>query len=413
MPEGIFMLEFNTTELQTNTSSKYLFYKGEEAVFQVRKINPATDEVEIWECRWTNPAHGKPQKEFIRKVGVEQASGQSSAEDYSTAEAICWAPGRTIGNIAVNSKELLGHFEGKSGTNATLPCQIIPCGKFRNGANRWYCKTHQNHWGTIGDKKAARESESNEIECSNKNLPMSYVVDPFEIEFKDFEEIGIWCGLPKALSSRPIKKRAPKIHVHRRKTGQEHKDIDGDFEAIVLSYDTASGLFQTEEITKIQVTPPAALEFLLALEEGREVACVSCKKCGYPHLDLGDFAKKPHKKHYCGNCGNDSVISSVPIVSTPLHPLREQFHNANQYTEPERTLDLDEFLSRGKFDFDIWPSTPAIIWTASRPQERGIHVHVYKDSQKIIDDTFSKVIYQGAELSRAELWAAMLKNTES
>src|SRR5690606_23661251 len=98
-----------------------------------RKINPVTDEVEIWECRWTNPADGKPQKEFIRKIGIEEASHQSATDDYSTAEAICWAPGRTIGNIAVNSKELLGHFEGEYGTNATLPCQIIPCGKFRNG----------------------------------------------------------------------------------------------------------------------------------------------------------------------------------------------------------------------------------------------------------------------------------------
>lgn len=404
------MLESNSfTDLRIDKNSKYLFHNGEEAVFYARKINLTNNEIEIWECRWTNPADGKPQKEFIRRIGVEEASNQSSTEDYSTAEAICWAPGRTIGNIAVNSKELLGHFEGTSGTNATLPCQIIPCGKFRNGAERWYCKTHQSHWGTKADLEAARNSPNNEIECGSKNTQMNYVVNPFEVEFKDFEEIGIWCSLPKAISSRPIEKRSARIHIHRRKKGQDTKDIDRDFQAVILSYDSSGfNLFNNEDISKIQLTPPAALEFLLALEEEREVDCVSCKKCGYPHLDLGDFAKKPHKKHYCGNCGNDSVMSPTPIVSTPLQPLREQFHSANEYIDPDRTLNLDEYSD---CEFDVWPSTPAIIWTADRPQERGIHVHVYKQGKRIIDDTFSKVIYNSKELDRKELIEEMLKNS--
>jgi len=77
---------------------------------------------------------------------------------------------------------------------------------------------------------------------------------------------------------------------------------------------------ENPEITKIQVTPPAAFEFVRSLEEGREMSCVTCNKCGYPHLDLGDFALKPHKKHFCGNCGNDSIWSPDPIVSTELDP---------------------------------------------------------------------------------------------
>ncbi len=403
-------IEVNLEHGKENKSrSKYLLYKGSVAVFHVRKFNPKTEEVEIWECKWTNPKTGKPQKEFIKKVGIETGEDFDKGE-YSTAAAICWAPNRTIGNIAVNSKELLGKFEGKSGTDGILPCQIIPCGKFRHGAKRWYCKTHQMHWGTLADFESCRNSENQEMECSSKDLPLNYVVDPFELNFSDFEEIGIWVSLPRALSSRAIEKRAPKIHVHRRKTGQKEKDVDNDFDALVLSYNQNLGLFESEDISKIQVTPPSAFEFVMALKEGREVSCVSCKRCGYPHLDLGDFAKKAHKKHYCGNCGNDSIISTEPIVSTPLKPLHDQFNKANSYVKPNREINLDDDKYKG-LHFDIWSSTPAIIWTANRDQEEGIHVHVYKDGKYLVDDTFSKVVYKGNELDRDYLWQKMLENT--
>ena len=138
------------------------------------------------------------------------------------------------------------------------------------------------------------------------------------------------------------------------------------------------------------------------------MSCVTCKRCGYPHLDLGDFALKPHKKHFCGNCGNDSIWSQEPIASTPLKPLHDQFNNSNSYVYPERQLDLDDY--EGKH-FDVWSSTPAVLWTADRPQEKGIHVHVYDGSKRIVDDTFSIVIYQGKELDREWLWAQMVART--
>src|SRR5258708_35554698 len=101
--------------------------------------------------------------------------------------------------------------------------------------------------------------------------------------------------------------------------------------------------FENREITKIQVTTPAAFEFVRSIEEGRATSCVTCKQCGYPHLDLGDFARSPHKKHFCGNCGNDSIWSSEPIVSTPLKPLHDRFSNSNTYVVPDRALNLDDY----------------------------------------------------------------------
>jgi hypothetical protein len=378
-------------------------------MFYSRKLNRETGLVEVWECEWSNRGDGMARKEFLRKRGNEYDDDlETDHRDFSAASAMCWAPGRTIGNIAVSSEEVFGHFAGVSGDNATLPCHIIPCGKFRHGAKRWYCKTHQMHWGTLADIEAL--PSSGEVRCSNHAMPMSYVVSPLVVDFNDFEEIGIWCSLPPALSTRSIQKLAPRIHVHKRFVGSENKLLDRDYDAIVCAYNQDAGLFASTDITHIQVTPPAAFEFVRSIEMGIPTECVSCKKCGYPHLDLGSFARHPHSKHFCGNCGNDSVISSGKIISTPLKPLHDQFHRANDYEVPERKINLDDYPEH---HFDLWSSTPAVLWTAKRPQEQGIHVHIYAGdgSRRIIDDTFGEVLYRGRKLDRKILWQNMIDNT--
>ena len=378
-------------------------------MFYTRKLNVDTKRVEVWECEWSNPGTGMAKKNFIRKYSDEDDI-ELPVEKYSVASAVCWAQKTTIGNIAVSSEEVFGSFDGKAGTDAVLPCHIVPCGKYRKGAKRWYCKTHQMHWGTKADIAAL--APSGEVTCSNHTLGMSYVVEPMVVEFNDFEEIGIWCSLPPAVSSKKIIQRSPKIHIHKRFSGADKKLLDRDFDAIVCSYNQDLGLFANQEITQIQVTPPAAFEFVSSLEEGREMGCVTCKKCGYPHLDLGSFAKSPHAKHFCGNCGNDSVWSSGKIVSTPLKPLHDQFNNSNTYITPDRSICLDDY--EGK-EFEIWASTPAVVWTANRPQEKGIHVHIYEGSidgrRRIVDNTFGDVIYKGKALDRNLLWQQMTNNT--
>lgn len=374
-------------------------------MFYSRRVNSETGQVEVWECDWSDPGTGMAKKEFIRKH-CDEGQLEASLEKYSAASAICWAPGRTIGNIAVNSEEVFGSFASKAGENAILPCHIVPCGKFRNGATRWYCKTHQIHWGVKADLAAV--TASGEVTCSNHLMGMSYVVNPLIVDFNNFEEIGVWCSLPPAISSKPIEARPPKIHVHKRLSGTEKKMLDQDFDAIICSYSQDLGLFASNDITQIQITPPAAFEFVKSIEQNRPMSCVTCKKCGYPHLDLGSFANTPHAKHFCGNCGNDSIWSDGKIVSTPLQPLHEQFNNSNQYIVPERELDMDDYPG---LDFDLWPSTPAILWTANRPQEKGIHVHVYKNGRRVVDDTFGRVVYKGNELDRAKLWNHMTSNT--
>jgi len=96
------------------------------------------------------------------------------------------------------------------------------------------------------------------------------------------------------------------------------------------------------------------------------------------------------------------------MASTPLKPMHDQFSRADNYLDVEKVLDIDAYPGA---QFALWASTPAVLWTAKREQERGIHVHLGVDGKRLIDDTFGTVIYQGKALDRATLLNAMVENT--
>lgn len=374
-------------------------------MFLERKINQTTGAIELWECDWVYPP-GEPAKKIPqRMIGEEQPLKPLS--EHGTAEAICWAYGRTLGNIAVFSQAVIGSFTAENGEDAKLACDFVHAGKFRHGAERWWCRTHQTHWGTKADLEAAQRSGV--MVCSNHAQVMNYVLNPQQIKLDEYAEVGIWCSLPAALASHgEVPMRPPRIHVHVRPEPGGMKTIDADFNAISLHYSQDLGLFNNSEITKVNVTPPAALEFLRAMVEERPMDLVNCSHCGYPHLDLGNFAVTPHRKHFCGNCGRDSTWSKEAIVSTPLKPLHDQLNTNANTVMSERVLNLDDYADSR---FVVWASTPAILWTADRPQELGIHVHLAQGGKRIIDETFGRVIYKGVELKREELLQTMIERT--
>lgn len=375
-------------------------------MFVERKINQSTGAVELWSCQWENQAGAAPRKHFIEKIGDEQPVEEEADGAPSEVAAICWAYGRTLGNIAVRCETLLGRFPGKQGDDAVLPCDFVHAGKFRHGADRWWCRTHQSHWGTKAD--IAAHAQTGMFECSDHDQRMNYVVGPYSLKIDDYAEVGIWCSLPAALSTVEIKPRPPKIHVHVRETPEAKKIIDRDFTAISTVYGSNFGLFKNTDITRVNITPPSAFEFVCAVEDGKALSCINCSTCRYPHLDLGDFGKEPHRKHFCGNCGRDSTWSKEPIISTPLKLLHDRYAKNLKYEEPDRVLNLDDY---GGCTYTIWASTPAIVWTAARPQEFGIHVHVHKGTERIVDDTFREVILDGKPVVRSELIAAMISRS--
>jgi hypothetical protein len=375
-------------------------------MFISRRLNPTTNAIELWRCEWENQMGASPRKVHLEKVADETPLSREIENHAPAVPAICWSYGRTLGNIAVFSQSLLGRFPAATGDDAALPCEFVDAGKFRNGVERWWCRTHQTHWGTKGDHAAFEKF--GEMRCANHMQLLSYVVSPLTVNLDEHAEIGVWCSMPAAISTEHIEPRPPKIHVHVRPEVNGKKIIDRDFRAISMVYSDHMGLFGSDEITRVNITPPAAFDFVSGLESGREMGCINCGHCGYPHLDLGDFALKAHRKHFCGNCGFDSTWSPGPIVSTPLKPLHDRFAKTLKYETPNRSLDLDQY---GDCTHSIWASTPAILWTAERPQEFGIHVHVHDGPKRIIDDTFGSVILGGKPLDRSALVQAMIRQT--
>jgi hypothetical protein len=374
-------------------------------MFVERRLNAVTNTIELWSCDWENQAGQAARKIFIQKIGDEQPL-MPDGNAMSQASAICWSYGRTLGNIAVFTQSMLGSFNGKAGSDATLPCDFVHAGKFRHGVARWWCRTHQSHWGTKGDIESYERSKI--MVCANHDQLMNYVVDPFRIDLNEFAEVGIWCSMPPAISSQPIARRPPQVHVHLRPDVGGKKSVDRDFPAISIKYGASLGLFGNVEITEVNITPPAAFQFVCAFEFERKLDCINCSSCGYPHLDLGDFAERPHRKHFCANCGRDSTWSSAAIISTPLKPLHDRFTKSLEFESPDRRLNLDDFPN---CDYKIWASTPAILWTADRPQEKGVHVHVQDGSKRVIDDTYGEVVLDGKALVREELLQQMLSRT--
>ena len=375
-------------------------------MFIERKLNSTTHIVELWKCEWENHPGQPAKKIFIEKVCDEQSLQSNDQEVMSQAPAICWSYGRTLGNIAVFSQSVLGSFPAKKGIDAVLPCDFVNAGKFRHGADRWWCRTHQAHWGTKADQESY--AQLGQMVCANHAQKMNYVVAPYELNVDEYSEVGVWCSMPAALSTQPILESPPKIHVHIRREKNGKKIVDRDYEAIAMLYSQRSKLFGNSDITRVNITPPAAFEFVCSLELGRDMGCINCSHCGYPHLDLGDFAQTPHRKHFCANCGRDSTWSKGAIVSTPLKPLHDQFPQASVFIEPDRSINLDEYKG---CNYTIWASTPAILWTAERPQEKGIHVHAHDGTRRFIDDTYSEVILNDKQLSRSELIEMMINRT--
>lgn len=341
-----------------------------------------------------------------RLLGHEQPV-RAAESTPGAPHAICWSHGRTLGNVEIFNRDVLAALPGRRGEDAVIGCDLVEAGKMRNGARRWWCRTHQAHWGNKADVAAAHSS--GDLFCSNHAQPMSFVVDPPSVRLGQHAEVGVWCSMPPAMTSAGMpRRRRPKIHVHIRDEVAGKKVLDGDVDALTVRYGATGDLFAATDMTTVNITPPAAFEFVTALETGRAMGYVACRDCGAPHLDLGEFGRVAHTKHLCGNCGRDGIRSAEPMASTPLKPLHDQFSSEPAFVDVDRSLNIDDYPGAA---FAIWASTPAVLWTSRRPQERGIHVHLSINGKREFDDTYGSVIYQGEELRRAELLATMIENT--
>ena len=159
-------------------------------MFVERRLNQSCNTIELWQCEWEKTDGAGARKLYLKKLGEEQQPlAPEAMGTVAEASAIRWSYGRTLGNIAVFSSSLLGRFAAQTGDDAQLPCDFVYAGKFRHGAERWWCRTHQTYWGTKADIESFEQF--GEIRCANYAQLMNYIVSPLTVSLSGHAEVGI------------------------------------------------------------------------------------------------------------------------------------------------------------------------------------------------------------------------------
>ena len=267
-------------------------------------------------------------------------------------------------------------------------CKIASAGKARSGYPRWWCSAHgASATGRYGVRLA---------ECQAAHTHETYP-DALEVNPTDYPGgIALWGVVDPVYDTTELNKETG-VHFHaRREPNSNDKEIDDSFPAILLYIPR-----DLIEDKPILITATTAVSLYIARFLNNRITCLFCDHCGEPHLDIAYYAVKAHKKHLCLACGKyftDKEKSvSNPIVGIPGMDINQLYSPA--LVNSEKTLDIQQRDFPG--GIQLWASNPALYWTADRPEEKGLHVHLYDGKAKVPvrDDTFGEVRIDGLLLN--------------
>ncbi len=272
----------------------------------------------------------------------------------------------------------------------TNKCDIRAEVKLRNGYPNWWCFTHHSPARGDGGKKLDTCAKANEkpIEDSER----------LYIDLDDYPGgVGIWGALEAVLDT---KRDIPEagVHVHLRKNENEPKIVDNSFKEVYIKNISLS---LHEGDTWVKINDEIACAYTASVVFEKKLKIINCKHCNAPHIDAEWFSVHAHKKHMCTYCGRD-FIDSEHGISNPIFYVQQLFHEKLKHrkiVDVTRVLDIKSCDYRG--GIQIWGSNPAIIWTATKSEEAGIHVHLFQTNTDapVVDDTYGKVIIDGVELN--------------
>jgi hypothetical protein len=201
---------------------------------------------------------------------------------------------------------------------------LVAAGKYRNGAARSWCRTHQQYWGIKADLAALQHSGVQR--CAGFALPMGYVIQPLVLDMRQHASITInYHQHGMRITAVPGAAGEPALNT--------------DVTAFALACDASAPLFGDPQIMHVNITPPAVQALGAARGSAMAMGCVNCSRCGHPHLDLGTFATSEHRRHYCGNCGHDATHSKRPMISNPLLALLDAYDGRLQIVDSSVHVD--------------------------------------------------------------------------
>jgi transposase-like protein len=276
-------------------------------------------------------------------------------------------------------------------------CKIEYIGRRRDGKSRFWCLEHKaDATGKYGVELAS---------CSRANISPPNPDDILELNPDDYRGgIGVWGAVPAVFSTAQHNFSDLGIHIHARPEVGEKKVIDRTYKSVKASL--SKDLFDTKVV---EIGEEEAVYYMVAQVMGYKMRNVICSRCNAPHLDKDFFAVNPHRRHLCANCGHHFHDSELGI-GNPLMALKEFLGDVafdRPTLRPNRPLEIDQ--SNYANGIELWGSNPAILWTATKVEEEGIHVHCYSDNplEPIIDETFDSLKVDGVEIDAAQLRVLM------
>jgi hypothetical protein len=279
----------------------------------------------------------------------------------------------------------------------TDDCDVVQAGKFRNGTPKAWCKTHAQFVREPGSPVCRDAGRVVKLRC------LSLDIDQYA------GGIGVWGSLPPAIDTAPsdtdLESLLRGVHVHARREPKVKKEVDETYDLVALFRGaTPIVIIDTSSATALVQSRIASLPTRL----------IQCSHCGADHIDEGWFAVVPHRKHQCLCCGREFWQKNGDAGNAIEDKLRAVFPSqATARVNPNRTIDLGRHLDAGRH-IRIWGTHQALVWTAERPEESGVHVHVYNDKgDYVVDETFDRAIWRDVILDADEVRLLMLQKSLS
>jgi hypothetical protein len=262
-------------------------------------------------------------------------------------------------------------------------CRIVLVGTRRDGGKRFWCLQHRAD-ATAKYGKRARK-------CRYADVPPISPVDKLRIDPTSYHGgIALWGAVPPIYDTtdQPLERG---VHVHARPYPQADKVIDQTYRSVEVVINNNG---QTIEVSELD-----AIYFMVSSVFGYAMRFVECTHCQFPHLDKDWFSIHDHRTHLCAGCGR-LFKDEVRGIGNPAVRIRELFHNGHRVNEAKESLSIMQKDYPG--GIQIWGSNPALLWTAEKNEEAGIHIHAFdQDGKTAVDETFANVTIDNIALNPA------------
>ena len=262
-------------------------------------------------------------------------------------------------------------------------CKIVFVGKRRDGNSRYWCLEHK--------ADATLKHGGRAEKCRYSHFEMPTEDEILNLNLDDYPGgVGIWGAVPPVYdtTSEPYQRG---IHVHTRQVPGGEKEFDDTFPLVRLKISGRSNGPKVITIAELD-----AIYYMVSSVFGLPMRYVECSSCKYPHLDKDWFSLHKHISHLCAGCGKKFSDTQWGI-GNPLVIIKQILHELPQPSPPERSLVARQRDYPG--GIQIWATNEAIVWTAPKVEETGIHIHAYDDNgNRVVDDTYDHVVIDDIEL---------------